>query len=310
MYNFLKIFIKDYDKLDEIQKRTKVGSLIGLIGIGVNILLVVLKLVAGLLTGAVSIMADAINNFSDAASSVITLVGFKLACKPADKEHPYGHGRIEYIAGLFVAELIVVMGIELLHTSVNKIINPRTIIFSYISILILVVSIFFKLFLSVINGRLGKKFDSTVMIATSKDSLSDVLSTSVVLISLLFSDICGFNLDGYAGAFVAVLVIIAGVSTTKDTISPLLGQAPDYCMVARIRKIVLSEEMVYGFHDLIVHDYGPGRKFVSLHAEIDKNTPLVQAHKCVDEIEQKIASEYNCYISIHVDPVDIEEFKN
>ena len=148
------------------------------------------------------------------------------------------------------------------------------------------------------------------MIATSKDSLSDVLSTSVVLISLLFSDICGFNLDGYAGAFVAVLVIIAGVSTTKDTISPLLGQAPDYCMVARIRKIVLSEEMVYGFHDLIVHDYGPGRKFVSLHAEIDKNTPLVQAHKCVDEIEQKIASEYNCYISIHVDPIDIEEFKN
>lgn len=301
----LGFFIREYNELDEIQKRTKVGMLSGIIGIVVNIFLVIFKIVAGLLTGAVAITADAANNFSDAASSVVTLIGFKAAGKPADKEHPFGHGRIEYLAGLIVAQLILLMGMELLHSSVIKIIRPEKVIFSRISVVILIVSILAKIFLSKLNTHLGNKFRSTTMLATAKDSRNDVFATSVVLISLVMTCCSDFNFDGYAGAFVAILVIIAGIGTIKETASPLIGRAPDDSMIKGIKCIVLSDRRVYGFHDLIIHDYGPGRKYVSLHAELDKDTPLVEAHKCVDRIETAISEKYNCYISIHVDPIDM-----
>lgn len=305
MDTILSRCIKDYENLDETSKRSRVGIFTGIVGIVVNLCLVILKLVAGFITGAVSITADAANNFSDAASSIVTLIGFKMAGKPADKEHPYGHGRMEYIAGLVVAELILLMGAELLHTSVLKIIHPDKVIFSIVSIVILVFSILAKVFLALINNKLGHKFNSTTMLATASDSRNDVLATSVVLISVILTSFSNFNFDAYAGALVAILVLIAGVCTIRDTVSPLLGKAPDEKMVSGIKRIVLSNNKIYGFHDLIVHDYGPGRKFVSLHAEIDKDLDLVTAHDCVDSIEKQISEEFKCYVSIHADPIDI-----
>lgn len=302
---FLAKFIKDYDNLDDTTKRSRVGMFTGIVGITINLLLVILKLVAGLITGAVSITADAANNFSDAASSIVTLIGFKMAGKPADKEHPYGHGRMEYIAGLVVAELILLMGIELLQTSIVKIFNPYKVVFSLASIIILGFSILAKIFLAIINLKLGNKFNSTAMLATASDSRNDVLATSVVLISVLLTSFSNFNFDAYAGALVAILVLIAGICTIRDTVSPLLGKAPDERMVLAIKRIVLSNSKVYGFHDLIVHDYGPGRKFVSLHAEIDKDLDLVTAHECIDSIERQISEEFKCYVSIHADPIDM-----
>lgn len=302
---FLTKFIKDYDNLDDTTKRSRVGMFTGIVGITINLLLVILKLVAGFITGAVSITADAANNFSDAASSIVTLIGFKMAGKPADKEHPYGHGRMEYIAGLIVAELILLMGVELLHTSIVKIFNPYKVLFSVASIIILGFSILAKIFLAIINLKLGNKFNSTAMLATASDSRNDVLATSVVLISVLLTSFSNFNFDAYAGALVAILVLIAGICTIRDTVSPLLGKAPDERMVLAIKRIVLSNSKVYGFHDLIVHDYGPGRKFVSLHAEIDKDLDLVTAHECIDSIERKISEEFKCYVSIHADPIDM-----
>ena len=302
---FLAKFIKDYDNLDDTTKRSRVGMFTGIVGITTNLLLVILKLVAGFITASVSITADAANNFSDAASSIVTLIGFKMAGKPADKEHPYGHGRMEYIAGLVVAELILLMGAELLHTSIVKIFNPYKVVFSVVSIIILGFSILAKIFLAIINLKLGNKFNSTAMLATASDSRNDVLATSVVLISVLLTSFSNFNFDAYAGALVAILVLIAGISTIRDTVSPLLGKAPDERMVLEIKRIVLSNSKVYGFHDLIVHDYGPGRKFVSLHAEIDKDLDLVTAHECIDSIEREISEEFKCYVSIHADPIDM-----
>lgn len=311
----LKLFVKNDDDVKNTQVRQAYGVFSGIVGIICNLILFGLKFFAGWLTGSVSISADAFNNLSDAGSSIITLVGFKMAGKPADTEHPFGHGRIEYIAGMIVSAVIIVMAIELFKDSVDKIFHPETMEIRIISVVILVGSILVKMWLAFFNTRLGKKIDSAAMKATATDSLSDCISTAVVLVSLFVTTFTGFNIDGFAGAVVAVFVFMAGVEAAKETIYPLLGQPPEKEFVQEIEKLVMEDEHIIGIHDLIVHDYGPGRVFVSLHAEVPYSMDMLKAHDIIDIAERRVAKEMNCGISIHMDPVvnddaEVNELKN
>lgn len=296
-------FIRDKENINDTKVRQSYGRLSGFVGICCNVLLFALKLIAGLATGAVSIMADAFNNLSDAASSVVTLIGFYMAGKPADLGHPYGHGRIEYLSGLFIAAAILMTGVELMKSSVEKIIHPETPDFSAMSIVILVISILLKMWMAGFNSKLGKRIQSEAMKATAADSLSDCISTSAVLIGVFVAMVTGKNLDGWIGALVALFVCFAGFSAAKDTIQPLLGQAPDPELVKRIRERVLKEEKILGVHDLVVHDYGPGRRMISLHAEISYKEDILEAHDLIDNIERNLMKEFQCSATIHMDPV-------
>lgn len=299
----LKIFIKNSDDTDDPKVRQKYGMLSGIVGIVCNVILFVTKFFAGIITGAVSVSADAFNNLSDAGSSIITFIGFKMAGKPADTEHPFGHGRIEYVAGLAVAAAIIVMGVELFQQSAERILHPEETVFSIVSVLILAGSILMKLWMCLFNRKLGKKLDSAAMLATSTDSLSDCVSTTVVLLSLLLFRFTGINIDGFAGAVVAVFVFLAGIDAAKDTLQPLLGQPADESFVNRLEQLVTEDEHIIGVHDLIVHDYGPGRRFASLHAEIPYNMDMLEAHDVIDIAEKRVKSVLGCDISIHMDPV-------
>lgn len=296
-------FIKDKENINDTKVRQSYGKLSGFVGICCNVILFALKLFAGLATGAVSIMADAFNNLSDAASSVVTLIGFHMAGKPADPGHPYGHGRIEYLSGLFIAAAILMTGVELMKSSVGKILHPEAPDFSAASIIILVVSILLKLWMCRFNLKLGKRIQSEAMKATAADSLSDCISTSAVLIGVLVAMATGKNLDGWIGALVALFVCFAGFSSARDTIQPLLGQAPDPELVKKIKERVLREEMILGVHDLIVHDYGPGRRMISLHAEVSYKEDILEAHDLIDNIERDLMKEFQCDATIHMDPV-------
>ena len=299
----LKIFIRNSDDTDNPKVRQKYGMLSGIVGIVCNVILFVTKFFAGIITGAVSVSADAFNNLSDAGSSIITFIGFKMAGKPADTEHPFGHGRIEYVAGLAVAVAIIVMGVELFQQSAARILHPEETVFSIVSVLILAGSILMKLWMCLFNRKLGKKLDSAAMLATSTDSLSDCVSTTVVLLSLLLFRFTGINIDGFAGAVVAVFVFLAGIDAAKDTLQPLLGQPADESFVNRLEQLVTEDEHIIGVHDLIVHDYGPGRRFASLHAEIPYNMDMLEAHDVIDIAEKRVKSVLGCDISIHMDPV-------
>lgn len=304
MTDFLvKFFIKNSDDYKDAKVRQAYGMLSGVVGIFCNLVLFMLKLFAGIITGSVSISADAFNNLSDAGSSIITFIGFKMAGKPADTDHPFGHGRIEYISGLAVAAIIIVMAFELFQSSIDRIIHPLSMEFSLISVLILVASILMKLWMAVFNRSLGKRLDSATMKATATDSLSDCISTGVVLVSIFVGRFTGIDIDGYAGFVVAVFVLLAGIEAAKDTIAPLLGQAPDEEFVDRIEQIVMEQEHIIGVHDLIVHDYGPGRVFASMHAEVPCGVDVLEAHDIIDTAEMKIKKELGCDISIHMDPV-------
>ena len=248
-------------------------------------------------------MADAFNNLSDAASSVVTLIGFHMAGKPADPGHPYGHGRIEYLSGLFIAAAILMTGVELMKSSVEKILHPEAPDFSVASIIILVVSILLKLWMCRFNLKLGKRIQSEAMKATAADSLSDCISTSAVLIGVFVAMATEKNLDGWIGALVALFVCFAGFSSARDTIQPLLGQAPDPELVKKIKERVLREEKILGVHDLIVHDYGPGRRMISLHAEVSYKEDILEAHDLIDNIERDLMKEFQCDATIHMDPV-------
>ena len=299
----LRIFIKNSEDTDNPKVRQKYGMLSGIVGIVCNVILFVTKFFAGIITGAVSISADAFNNLSDAGSSIITFIGFKMAGKPADTEHPFGHGRIEYVAGLAVAVAIIVMGVELFQQSAERILHPEETVFSIVSVLILAGSILMKLWMCLFNRKLGKKLDSAAMLATSTDSLSDCVSTTVVLLSLLLFRFTGINVDGLAGAVVAVFVFLAGIDAAKDTLQPLLGQPADESFVNRLEQLVTEDKHILGVHDLIVHDYGPGRRFASLHAEIPYNMDMLEAHDVIDIAEKRVKSVLGCDISIHMDPV-------
>lgn len=304
MANLLvKMFIKESEDVKSPKVRAAYGMLSGVVGIVLNCVLFVFKFVAGLMTGAVSVSADAFNNLSDAGSSIVTFIGFKMAGKPADNDHPFGHGRIEYIAGLVVAMAIVLMGYELFTQSVDRIIHPAETQFSVLSVIILVCSILVKMWMSHFNRQLGNKLDSAAMKATAADSLSDCISTAVVLVSLIVSAFWEFNVDGFAGLIVAVFVFMAGIEAAKDTLSPLLGEPAEPELVERMEHIVMDNNMIIGMHDLIVHNYGPGRVFASLHAEVPYNVDMLEAHDIIDLAEQRVKSELGCEVSIHMDPV-------
>ncbi len=303
----LKIFIKDSENVSSPSVRKKYGALSGGIGIFINIILFIMKLFAGIFTSSISVMADAFNNLSDAGSSIVTLVGFKMAEKPADNDHPYGHGRVEYITGLIIAFIILIMGLELLKSSVQKIINPEDVQLTTVSLIILIVSIAAKLWLSVFNRKLGKNINSSAMFAVASDSLNDSVATTVVLISLLIKHFFDMNVDGYAGVIVALFVMRSGYETAKDTLQPLLGKSPDPEFVKNIEDCILSNKKILGIHDMIVHDYGPGQTIISLHAEIPCDIDIMEAHDIIDSAEEKVKNKFNCEITIHMDPIAVND---
>ena len=297
-------FIKDSANVDDPKVRLSYGRLAGIVGIVCNLLLCGLKLLAGILAGSLAMIADAFNNLSDAGSSVVTLVGFKLAGAPADDDHPFGHGRMEYLSAMGVAVLIILAGFELATSAIDKIFHPSPAEFNWISVVILAVSIGVKLWMAVFNRRIGKKIRSDALCAAALDSRNDVICTGVVLVSSLLALVIPVSIDGYVGMAVALFVIWSGFMVIKDTVSPLLGQAPDPELVENIQRTVLSYEGVVGIHDLIVHDYGPGRIIVSLHAEVPEDQPISKSHDVIDNIEMELQERFNILSCIHMDPVD------
>ena len=296
-------FIRDRDHVTDPAVRRAYGQLCGLTGIGLNVLLFIGKFLAGTIRGSIAITADAFNNLSDAGSSVITLLGFRLAGRKPDPEHPFGHGRIEYISGLIVSGLILLMGAELAKTSFDKILHPAAVDFSVIAMVILAVSILVKLYMSLYNRQIGKKINSAAMAATAADSISDAISTSAVLAAMLVAKFSGLMIDGYVGMIVAVLILISGVKAAKETIAPLLGQAPETEFVQQIERIVMSHPPICGIHDLVVHDYGPGRVMISLHAEVPAGGDMLELHDVIDNAEIALRRELNCEAVIHMDPI-------
>lgn len=299
----LRLFIKNCEDTQNPAVRSSIGKLAGLTGIVCNCLLTVLKLVIGLLVGSMAIIADGVNNLSDAASSLTTLLGFRMAQRPADKQHPYGHARYEYLSGLAVAALILLIGAELVKSSVAKIINPEPIDISAATIALLAASVAVKLWMAGFYKTLGKKINSTALYATSVDSRNDVISTCAVLLGCLVNYLFGLNIDGCVGLAVAIFILYSSVGIAKDTISPLLGQQADNELVDKITELVLSHEKVLGVHDLLVHDYGPGRCYASAHVELSADEDPMACHDIIDDIECDVLEKMNVHFVIHYDPV-------
>lgn len=296
-------FIKDYQNTSDQSVRQRYGRLGGIVGICCNVVLCLLKLLAGLLTSSISIMADAFNNLSDAGSSIITLVGFKMAGRPADDEHPFGHGRIEYVSGLIISLIIMLMGFELLKSSFDKILHPEELSFRWLSVGILIFSILLKLWMSFFNRKLGKQIDSAAMKATAADSLSDVVATSAVVVGTFVFYFFQINIDGWIGVVVAFFILFAGLGTARDTMNDLLGQAPDAGFVQAVENHVMSYPEIIGIHDLIVHNYGPGRCIISLHAEVPCDIDILKIHDVIDNIERDLNRTFQCEAVIHMDPI-------
>lgn len=310
MIRFLAgIFIKDRESLEDQKVRRAYGMLCSVVGITLNVLLFAGKYLAGVLSGSIAITADAFNNLSDAGSSIITLIGFKFSGMKPDADHPFGHGRIEYVSGLGVAILIILMGIELLKSSIEKIRNPQPVEASALTAAILIASICVKLYMAYYNRSVGKKIHSEAMQATATDSLSDSFATAAVLIAMVSAASGGMNIDGLCGCAVAVFVLYAGYTAAKETLNPLLGQAPDKGFVEEIEEIVMSHPEVIGIHDLVVHNYGPGRSMISLHAEVPGNGDIFELHDQIDHIEKELKSRLNCEAVIHMDPLEVDNEK-
>ena len=308
MISFLaRVFIKNYEETENPKVRQSYGMLCGGMGIFLNILLFACKAVAGVLSGSIAITADAFNNLSDAGSSIVTLIGFKLAGQKPDSDHPFGHGRLEYISGLVVAFLILLMAFELFKTSISKILHPQKPECTPLVVCILLVSVMIKCYMALYNRQIGRKIQSVAMSATAMDSISDMCATTVVLISVLLAHFTGLVIDGYCGVAVAVFICIAGINAAKDTIGPLLGQAPDPDFVKQVSDIVLSHEGIIGIHDLMVHNYGPGRVHLSLHAEVPADGDILEMHDLVDMIEHTLRNRLNCSAVIHMDPVCVND---
>jgi len=299
----LSRFVKGYPEVNDPQVRARCGNLAGLVGICCNLLLSAGKFLAGLLTGSVAISADAVNNLSDASSSIITLLGFRLAARPADDEHPYGHGRTEYLSGLAVSVMILLIGAELAKTSIQKILSPEPITTGMVSILILAASILVKFWMAAFNRHVGGLIRSATLEATAADSRNDVISTGAVLIATLLQMQFGWNLDGYMGLAVAAFILWSGWGLVKDSIAPLLGQTPDPELVRHIADVTLSYPGVLGIHDMIVHDYGPGRQFASLHAEMAASADVLESHDTIDRIEKYFLEQEGLHVVIHYDPI-------
>lgn len=301
-----KIFIKDKNTNDP-HVRQLYGILCGGVGIFFNLLLFILKFLAGTLSNSIAIIADAFNNLSDAGSSIITLIGFKMAGQKADPDHPFGHGRIEYISGFLVSIIIFLMGVELIQSSVEKIFHPEPLTFSPLMVIILLLSILIKFYMAFYNRRIGRKIDSTAMLATSTDSFSDTIATSVVLIAALISHFTPYSVDSYCGVLVGLLILYAGFNAAKDTLNPLLGTPPDQEFVSKVEELVMSYDSILGIHDMIVHNYGPGRTIISLHAEVPADGDLLMLHDTIDLIEHRLHNDLHCEAVIHMDPVCVHD---
>ena len=302
-----RIFIKNPTDYANEDVRRKYGMLTGIVGIILNLFLFAAKFSVGIITSAISVTADAFNNLSDAGSSIITLIGFKLSGHKPDNEHPFGHGRIEHISGLFVSVIILIVAFELVKSSISKIIHPEEVAVSALTFIFLTLSIIIKLYMFAYNMLYAKKISSTTMKATALDSISDTIATFVVLVCYILYVIFGLKIDAYAGIAVGLFIGYVGIKTLSETVSPLLGQTPDPEFVKELEDIVMSNDCVIGIHDLIVHDYGPTRLFVSLHAEVPCDKDILYIHDCIDNIENEIRKKLNCEASIHMDPVDTND---
>ena len=296
------IFIKN-KKISEKDTRTVYGYICGGLGIFLNILLFAIKLFAGIITGSVSVKTDAFNNLSDAGSSLVTLLGFKLSSKKPDKGHPFGHGRYEYISSFIVALIICLMGFELGKESVQKLINPSTPNFDTLAIIILVISVLIKFYMFIYNSRVGKLIDSHPLKATATDCISDAIATGATILTLVIYKVWEINIDAYCGILLSLLIFRAGFLTIRETLQTLLGPPPDAELVKCIEEIVMDNDIVVGVHDLIVHDYGPGRRMISIHAEVPLDGDLATMHDCIDNIEKRLSDELGCHAVIHMDPV-------
>lgn len=308
MTNFLvRKFVKNYKNTADNNVRTAYGKFSGIVGIVCNAVLFIGKIIAGTLSGSVAITADAVNNLSDASSSVISLFGFKLASRPADEEHPYGHGRYEYLSGLMVAVLIMVIGVELFKNSVGKILHPERVEFSLLSAGVLVFSILLKLWMMFFNKKIGALINSKTLKATAMDSRNDVVTTSAVLVAAVISRFTGVELDGWMGVAVAAFIMYSGFGLVRDTIDPMLGKAPDEEQVDSIRKKILSYKGVLGTHDLMVHDYGPGRQFASVHVEMAAEDDVIENHDVIDNIERDFLKNDGLHMVVHFDPISTKD---
>lgn len=301
--------IKNCENVQDINVRAQYGKLAGTIGIICNILLAGGKAAVGILTASISILADAVNNLSDAASSIVTLIGFKLSAKPSDKEHPFGHARVEYIAGMITSFVILLVGVELIRSSVDKIINPVVTEYSTVSVIILAVSILAKLWMMFFYNTVGIRIDSEALYAAAADSRFDVITTCVVLVSMLIAHITGWELDAWAGLIVSLFIIWGGIGLIRETASPLLGKAPDDKLVKHIKSTIENHNGVLGTHDLIVHDYGPGRKFASVHVEMDSSQDPMKSHDIIDSLERYFLENDGLNLLIHYDPIIIGDKK-
>lgn len=304
-----KIFIKNHDMTDNPDVRGAYGVLCGAVGIVLNIILFGIKLFAGMISGSVAITADAFNNLSDAGSSIITMIGFKMAGKKPNPEHPFGHGRIEYITGLIVSFLIILMGFELGKSGIEKIINPQPVEFGKVTVIILIISVLTKLYMYFYNKKVADRISSQAMSATAADSFSDSIATSVVLFSMMVSEFTGLKIDGVCALLVALFILYSGINAAKDTIAPLLGNKPDREFVDKIEKFAVSYPDILGIHDLVVHDYGPGRVMISFHAEVSANGDILELHDLIDNVEAKLRETLSCEAVIHMDPVVTDDEK-
>ena len=300
----VKHFVKDYEEIEKMSVRTAYGVLASIVGIFCNVLLFIVKFIVGSLMNSISIVADGFNNLSDAGSSIISFVGVKMANKPADEEHPFGHGRMEYIAALVVAFLVIEVGLSFLKDGIHKIRDPRELQFHLVPMLILILSVGIKLWLGLFNKKLGKKINSKVMLATSADSMGDVITTTATIASILVFKVFGINIDGFVGIGVSLVVMWAGIGIARDTLEPLLGEAVPKDVYEKITKFVESYEGVCGTHDLIVHNYGPGRSMASLHAEVPNDVDIGLSHEIIDRIEREALKEVGIYLVIHMDPIE------
>ncbi len=305
----VRLFVKDSENVKDPAVRIRYGYLGSVTGIVLNVLLFAGKLAAGIISGAISVTADAFNNLSDAGSSIMSLVGFKMAAQPADEEHPFGHGRMEYVSGLVISFLIMLMGFELAQSSIEKIFRPQEMKFSWLTLTVLLVSVAVKLWMGLFNRNLGKRINSTSMKAAAADSISDCISTSAVITALLVLYFFDVNIDSYIGLAVALFIFYNGINTFRDSLTPLLGTKPDKEFVLEITGRVESYEGIVGTHDMIVHDYGVGNLIISMHAEVPMEMDFNSAHELIDRIEDDLKKQYKCLVTIHMDPVAVNDEK-
>lgn len=303
----VRFFVKNYEKVEDKRVRSSYGILASIVGVICNVILFGVKLGIGMIINSISVMADAFNNLSDAASSIISFIGVKLASRPADKEHPFGHGRFEYIAALAVSFLIIQVGLTLFKNSFDKVLNPEAVEFNPILIGILALSILVKLWLMLFNRKLGNRINSTVMKATAADSMGDMLITFATIISAIIVGFTGLKIDGYIGLLVSIFVIIAGVGIAKDTLEPLLGQAIDRKLYTKVTDMIESYEGIVGTHDLVIHSYGPTHRMATIHVEVPNNINFEEAHETIDQIERDVLEQMDIFLVIHMDPIEVND---